>query len=106
MKIINSCKEAELPEPELAESDDGFLVTLYKDRFTQPFLKKLGLNERQIKAVFYVKENGKITNVEYQSINNTRKTLATEELRQLVEKDIFEKPKKKGRGAHYTLIGR
>lgn len=29
-------------------------------------LRKMGLNERQIKAVKYVKEKGKITNSEYQ----------------------------------------
>jgi len=35
----------------------------------EPTLRKLGLNERQIKAVVYVKQKGKITNKEYQQIN-------------------------------------
>ena len=30
LKIINSCKEAGLPEPEMKEIDGGFLVTVFK----------------------------------------------------------------------------
>ena len=30
LKIINSCKEAELPEPEIVEKDGGVQVTIYK----------------------------------------------------------------------------
>jgi ATP-dependent DNA helicase RecG len=45
------------------------IVWLLKDRFTEEQLQKLGLNERQVKAVLYMKERGKITNKEYQEIN-------------------------------------
>ena len=31
LKIINSCKEAELPEPEIIEKDGGVQVTIYKE---------------------------------------------------------------------------
>lgn len=31
LKIINSCKEAELPEPEIIEKDGGVQVTIFKD---------------------------------------------------------------------------
>ena len=34
----------------------GFMVKLFKDRFSKEQLEKLGLNERQIKAVLYVKK--------------------------------------------------
>jgi len=33
----------------------------------------MGLNERQIRAVMYVKERGKITNKEYQEICGVKK---------------------------------
>jgi predicted HTH transcriptional regulator len=50
-----TCKEAELPEPELIERDGGFLVTLFKNNLTEEQLKKLGLNERQVDAIsFYM----------------------------------------------------
>ena len=44
-----------------------------KDYYTEEKLKEMGLNERQIKAVTYVKENGKITNKKYQELNNIKK---------------------------------
>jgi len=51
--------------------------------------KKLGLNERQIKAVMYVKKEGKITNKEYQTMFKVSKATATRDLSELVEKQIF-----------------
>lgn len=86
VRIIETCKEAGLPEPELTERDGGFLVTLFKDNFTEEQLVKLGLNARQIKAVQYVKERGRITNKEYQEINEVSKRTATNDLSDLVEK--------------------
>lgn len=103
LKIYNSCKEAELPEPTIESRDGGILVTLFKTKFALEQLKKLGLNERQIKAVEFVKENITISNSIYQSLNSIGKTTATEELAQLVELGIFNAPTAKGRGAKYTL---
>ncbi|MBU2472216.1 MAG: putative DNA binding domain-containing protein, partial [Bacteroidetes bacterium] len=50
IKILDSCKTAELPEPEMKEQDGGFLITLFKDIFTEKYLVALGLNARQVKA--------------------------------------------------------
>jgi ATP-dependent DNA helicase RecG len=85
MKIINSCKAAELPTPILEEDGGGFIVKLFKDRFAEEELLKLGLNERQIKAVLFVKEKGKITNKEYQEINAIAKPTATRDLFELTD---------------------
>jgi ATP-dependent DNA helicase RecG len=85
ISIIDECKAAGLPEPELTERDGGFLVTLFKDKFTEEQLQKLGLNERQIKAALCVKEKGKITKKEYQEINDISKRTAAYELVELVE---------------------
>jgi ATP-dependent DNA helicase RecG len=60
-------------------------------------LNKSGLNERQIKAVLYVKENGKITNKEYQELNQISNRAATADLKELVEK--FTVLKASGSGA-------
>jgi predicted HTH transcriptional regulator len=49
MKIVNSCKAAGLPTPTLEEDMGGFMVKLFKDRFTEEQLQKLRLNERQVK---------------------------------------------------------
>ena len=103
LRIIDTCKEAGLPEPELTERDGGFLVTLFKDRFSQEQLQQLGLNERQIKAVLYVKVKGRITNNEYQKINEIGKSVTIDELRILVEKQILVRIGETGRGTYYEL---
>jgi predicted HTH transcriptional regulator len=84
--IVTACKTAGLPEPEISEQFGGFIVKLFKDRFTEEKLQKIGLNVRQIRAVLYVKEKRKITNKEYQEINEISNRTATYELKELIEK--------------------
>lgn len=103
LKIINSCREASLPEPEMKEQDGGMLVTLFKDKFTEFGLRKMGLNDRQIKAVLYVTEKGDISNAIFQQMNHVGKSTATIDLQQLVDLEIFDPPKTKGRGSKYSL---
>jgi len=54
-------------------------------------LQKLGLNDRQIKAVLYVKEKGRITNSEYQEINEISDRTASRELEVLSKLSVFQK---------------
>lgn len=68
-----------------------FTVVFYKDIFNEEELRKRGLKERQIKAVMYVKRNGKITNKEYQEISKVSERTATRDLIDLVDKNIFVK---------------
>lgn len=91
VRIIETCKEAGLPEPELTERDGGFLVTLFKDILTEEQLVKLGLNTRQIKAVQYVKEKGRITNKEYQKINEISDRTSSRDLEDLVAKGVLKR---------------
>jgi ATP-dependent DNA helicase RecG len=105
-KILNACKEADLPEPFINEQDGGMLVELLKDVFTQENLIKIGLNERQIKAVHFVRKKGKITNAEYQKVASISKPTATRDLTELVDKfKIFKKQGSRGSGTYYELIG-
>jgi len=53
VRMVEWMKEAELPEPEYKEGKGGFSVYFYKDAYTEENLRKMGLNERQIKAVVY-----------------------------------------------------
>jgi ATP-dependent DNA helicase RecG len=102
-KIIIWCKEWELPEPEFGISGTSIFVKIRKDVLTEDYLKQLGLNERQVKAVMYVKKKGKITNREYQSNFSVSRQTATRDLAELVNKGIFV-PKGTGkRNTHYTL---
>ena len=103
IKIIEACQEAGLPEPILKEEQGGFLSKIFKDRFTKDKLKKLGLNDRQIEAVEYVKKNGKITNKEYQGISKVSRITATRDLTDLVAKNILRSSETKGAGSFYIL---
>ncbi len=104
-KIYSACREAGLPEPEIEEFQNGLLVTLFKNNLTVEQLTKLGLNERQLKAVEYVKEKGKITNKEYQELNSIAKPTATRDLAELVEKFGIFKNIGRGAGSYYEIIG-
>jgi ATP-dependent DNA helicase RecG len=105
MKIINSCKAAGLPAPLMEEDCGGFKVTLFKDNLAIEQLIKLGLNQRQIKAVQYVNEKGRITNAEFQAINKVSRRTSTRDLTELVEKfKIIEQIGSVGAGSYYKLI--
>ncbi len=104
VRIIETCKEAGLPEPELTERDGGFLVTLFKDNLSEEQLVKLGLNARQIKAVQYAKERGKITNKEYQEMNEVSRNTASSELKELENGFSLLINKGQGAGSFYELI--
>jgi len=102
IKIIEACREANLPEPVLKEEQGGFLSKIYKDRFTEEQLKKLGLNERQIEAVIYTKKYGKITNSDYQKLCNVSERTALRDLDDLINRDVIKKEGEK-KGTYYEL---
>ncbi len=81
----------------------GFWVEFRKDNFNVEYFESLGLNQRQIEALKYVKEKGKITNSEYQSINDCSRNTASNDLTELVNKELLESSGQKGAGAYYIL---
>lgn len=103
IKIVENCLQQGLPEPDFIEEYGVMKVVFYKDKFTEENLKKLGISERQIKAVIYVKEKGKITNKEYQEINNCSRNTASNDLRRLVENHILKESGVKGAGSYYNI---
>jgi len=104
IKILDTCKQADLPEPEMKEQDGGFIITLFKDNLTEERLTKLGLNDRQVKAVSFVKDKGKISNADFQELYGVSKATATRDLTELVEKyELFEKLGQTGAGTAYIL---
>jgi ATP-dependent DNA helicase RecG len=104
VRMIEWMKGAGLPEPEYKEEMGGFSVYFYKDIYTEDHLRKMGLNERQIKAVMYVKEKGKITNKDYQEFNEVSRQTAARELSSLTQSNILFRHGKTGRDTFYTLV--
>ncbi|GAC1586151.1 MAG: hypothetical protein NVS3B8_00180 [Chitinophagaceae bacterium] len=104
LKIISTCKEAGLPDPEIIEQDGGILVILFKNKYSKEQLQILGLNERQVKAVLYVVEKGVVTNTEYQKLHNISRQTATRDLKELVDKSkILIRKGVTGSGTSYML---
>ena len=102
LKVIRECVTNDFPEPEYFEDMGMFGVTFSKDIYTEEYLRTLDLNKRQIKAVIYAKDEGKITNKEYQEVAGVKERLATMELNDLVSKAILEKYGTTGRGTYYV----
>ena len=103
LKIVEKCRDQGLPEPEFNNEHGVMSVTFYKDKWNEKHLHGLGLNERQIKAVLYVKKNGKITNREYREINTVSDEGARIDLNMMVKKNILIQTGK-GRSVHYILV--
>jgi ATP-dependent DNA helicase RecG len=99
-KIRDLCMAAGLPEPAFEERQ-GFRVTFRKDIYNEEHLKKLGLNERQVKAMFYLKARGKISNREYRQIANISDEWARVDLADLISKGLV-RVVGKGRSSHYV----
>jgi ATP-dependent DNA helicase RecG len=102
-RMMRALKEAGLPELKIEANHLEFTLVFLKDVYTEEYLQKLGLNERQIKAVMYVKEKGRITNREYQELNKISRQMATIDLKELVELGLLKSIGKAGRGIAYEL---
>jgi ATP-dependent DNA helicase RecG len=102
IKIINECKKAGIPEPVFTYDSSDISVEFRKDIYNEKHLRTLDLNVRQVKAVLYVKEKGRITNKEYQEINNTTDRTALRDLETLIQFNIIKRIGEK-KGAYYEL---
>ncbi|PKP60380.1 MAG: hypothetical protein CVT88_03290 [Candidatus Altiarchaeales archaeon HGW-Altiarchaeales-1] len=101
--MINWCKEWGLPEPEF-KIITGALVVIFRLPPNIEDLEKLGLNERQKKAVDYVTKHTHITNKDYQLLNNTTRYTATRDFTILVDKGIFRTTGDGRRNLKYILV--
>ncbi|MEA3414649.1 MAG: ATP-binding protein, partial [Thermodesulfobacteriota bacterium] len=102
-KMLKLCTNAGIPAPHFEEYQSGFFVEFRKNIYTEEYLRKLGLNERQIKAVVYAKKNGRITNKNIQELFKVSRETATRDLIFLLEKDILLSSEIKGAGTYYVL---
>lgn len=103
IKIIIECKQAGIPEPIFSYDSSDISVEFRKDIYNKKYLQSLNLNDRQVKAVLFAKNKGKITNSEYQSLNDCSRNTASNDLTDLVDTDLLKPSGQKGAGAFYTL---
>ena len=103
IKIIRECKQAGIPEPLFSYDSSDISVEFRKNIYNEKYLQSLSLNDRQIKAILFVKEKGKITNSDYQQINNTSARTAVRDLESLVNRGVL-KMKGERKGVFYELL--
>ena len=102
-KIFSSCLQASLPEPVLEEDQGGLRVIFKKDLINKEHLQTLGISERQIAAILYVKDKGQITNSEYQKLTKIGKSTAAADLQDLVDQKLLFRVGSTGRSTRYIL---
>jgi len=100
-EMIASMERAGLAPPRFDDRQTSFWVTLY-NRATSFDPASLGLNERQLRALDYLRKRGRISNREYQALNEVAERTALYDLQELVKKDLLL-PMSSGRGRYYIL---
>lgn len=105
-RMIDEMKENGLEEPQFQNISGGFEVTLFgpgaefEKKIEMEKIHKIEINERQTKALDYIKKHGRISNKEYVIINNVSRITATRELMDLVKKKLL-KQRGVGRGSFF-----
>jgi len=101
--MIELCREVGLPEPDFEQRSDSFVVTLWRDWLTETVIDMLRLNDRQKKAIVFVKQNGSITNKQYQELTEITDRTALRDIKVLISKGVLHKMGKTGRATHYVV---
>ena len=102
LDMISQCREWGIPEPLFEHAAGAFVVTFRLPPAVED-LERLGLNERQLKAMDYVIKKGSISNKEHTSLNSISRKTATIDLTQLVTKGLLVKVGKGKRDIRYIL---
>ncbi len=91
-RIIQECVASGAPEPDFEErpGDHSFVVRMRKSKLAPAYVETLGLNERQLKAIDFLRKNDEITNAQYRELTGVHRATATKELRRLADLGIVK----------------
>ena len=98
-RMIEECVQSGLPEPFFEENRAGFAVSL--GNVSLDDLQSYDLNDRQLKAMKYVRETGTISNQEYRYLTGVKERTALADLKNLVDKGVLIKVGDTGRATRY-----
>jgi ATP-dependent DNA helicase RecG len=101
-KIIEWCKDWGIAEPDFEYAGSSVVITLRKSKLTDSYLRSLNLNERQYRAIDFLRKKNFINNMQYREINKIGKVVAFKELNEMVAKGILQ-PVGEGRSRKYKL---
>jgi ATP-dependent DNA helicase RecG len=102
-RLIEETIQYGLPEPEFEDKRISFVVTFRKSKLTEEYLKEMGLNERQRKAVGYLRESKRITRQKYASLLDCSIRTAFNDLQNLVDRNVIQR-KGKGKYTYFELV--
>jgi predicted HTH transcriptional regulator len=100
--VVKWCREAGLPDPKFDATKERFRVTIWRNWLTDDRMKGLHMNKRQVKTVQFLKLNLRITNTEYQKLNDVSRATTKRDLDEMVKLGLL-KLEGAGRSAHYRL---
>jgi ATP-dependent DNA helicase RecG len=103
LMMIRESLAHSLPEPDFAQRGGEFTITVWRDWLTDEALAGYHLNDRQMRAVAYLKTHRFITNSTYQSEFTASKRTASRDLDEMMAKGIVEKVGTTGKGVHYRI---
>jgi ATP-dependent DNA helicase RecG len=103
LKMIAECRAWGLPDPLFEDKQGGFWVTFFADRYQEDLLRQAELTERQVKGVLYAKQQGRITNADYQRLNDCSRNTASADLNALVQQNWLKQQGTKGAGSYYVV---
>lgn len=102
IKIINECKEANIPEPIFNYNSSDITIEFRKDIYNAEYLDNLKLNERQLDALIYFRSKREIVTSDYVKKYTINERTARRDLIELVEKGILiRQGDKKSTKYHY-----
>lgn len=100
LKIINACKEAELPEPEIIEKDGGVQVTIFKvpdsDKVSGQIGGQIGgqicsLTERQKEVLELIIANPKVSRKELAQLLGINESAVQKHLKAISDERLIER---------------
>lgn len=103
LMMIRESLAHDLPEPDFIQRGGEFTTTIWRDWLTPERLARLNLNERQMKAVNFLKIHEKITNSLYQQEFSVAKRTASLDLTEMVAIGVIVKEGSTGKGVYYLL---
>lgn len=89
IKIIKECKQAEIPDPIFSYASSDISLEFRKDIYYEKHLQTLGLNDRQVDALLYFKNQKQIVTSAYLERFNITDRTARRDLTELVEKGLL-----------------
>jgi ATP-dependent DNA helicase RecG len=101
--MMEGCRQYGIPEPVIAQEQDGISVSFLKDIYSEEYLRKQNLEERQVNILLYIKDHGSITNTQYQVLAKVSKRTASRDLLELIERTFILKSGTTGKGTSYIL---